>query len=105
MEETEQPLFTGRRYSLEGFTRIRDQVLQALSETTVLVVLREFKNICSENKIYSISGSIYWIHAIFLFLHWLLFYPPFEAYKKEYKIASTTANNTISFILGKVNQI
>ena len=94
--------FQGRIYRLQAWKKIREEVLDKLSENTVLLFLQEFRDICQKKKITQIPSSIYWVHGCFIYLHWLLYYPSFQTYKKTYQFPSTSANDVVTFFIFNV---
>ena len=94
--------FQGRIHSLVKWKKIKNEVLDKLSEPTVILFLQEFRDFCQKKKIKQILSSLYWVHACFLYLHWLLFYPSFSKYKSKYKVPSTSTNDMVTFFTYQV---
>ena len=93
MEEVEpQEVFEGRNHPLKQWKTIRSEVTKNFESLTLVLVLIEF-----QKKIYSIPSSLYWIHGVFFYLHWLLYYYSFSEYEEKYEIPRTSANKLIIF--------
>ena len=91
-------VFEGRLHFLKKWDLVRTEVLNALNLNTVLLVLSEFRSYSQKKGIDSISSSLYWIHGVFFYLHWLIYYLSMKDYETNYSIPNTSAGNIITFM-------
>ena len=89
--------FEGRNHPLKEWNKIKTEVLDHYNSPTMVFVLVEFREYCLRKKIESIPTSLYWVHGVFFYVHWLLYYYPFYKYKDEYSIPKTSANTLTTF--------
>jgi hypothetical protein len=92
-----EEIFEGRNHPLKKWEIIRDEVLKYIESLTLVFVLVEFQKYCQHKNYNSIETSLYWIHGVFFYIHWLLYYYSFSDYEIKYEIPKTSANKLIIF--------
>ena len=101
--------FRGRchRIKLENRKKIYDDLERVLGKQTLILFLEHSKKLLLkhyESKKIKVAGSMYWIDACFLFLHWMHNYLSFGAYERIYAIPHATVYLVVRFFINLVRK-